>query len=216
MSGRDEAETFELLAKSPFAPLFQDDLREWALRQNRRHALEQLEERYREYAAAPSPTTGNIAIRALLKACRLFDLTARHARLFAELGRVDNDAAALVQLVIQRRGDTQPIRERRNRDAKRRRQGLTQEQEIMFFLRVGIYREANDCGLPDAFQAVANCDDAKLFTDDDLARRSVGTVRAAWAKWAKRYRDAGKTTVIYGPDNDRRSFNLRKPGRPKK
>ncbi len=211
-----DEELIEHLAASPFASLLQVDLKDWALRQNRGNALKLLEERYSAYAAAPSPKSIRRAFRALLECCRLFDLTGRHARLFAELGRVDDEAPASVQLSIKRRGDTQPIREKRNRDAKRRRRSLTEAQEFMFFLRVGSYREATACGLPAAFKAVANCEDAASYTDGDLARRSVATVRASWEKWVKRYRDKGITTVKYGPETDIRSFTLRKPGRPKK
>jgi len=173
---------------------------------NRRLAWERLERAYAAYRAAPAePQTRFAAMRALVKICRLLDLSGKHAALIAELGRIDDEAPAHWQLVLQPRKPTRPHREKQREDKARHTRSMSQGRKWRRFMAVMDRIEAAET-LPNACAAVAAAEGAV----------DAETVRQDYLAIAGQYRRAGYEVVEFGNDDALRRISLPRRGRPRK
>ncbi|MDP3675260.1 MAG: hypothetical protein Q8R44_09205 [Novosphingobium sp.] len=175
---------------------------------NRRFAFEALERAYLTYAGNPSDRSMSFAaLRALVKACRLHGLGGDHAGMFAELGRVDDEAPATWQLVLQRRKPTRPHREKRKLDKARKTESARQSRHWRRFAAVMDKIAAGDVGLQTACEEVA-LEEGKNF--------DWPAVRADYLVIATQYRRAGLEAAEFGNDDAIRKIALPRRGRPTK
>src|SRR5215212_7289042 len=114
-----------------------DSFESFFLRVNRSHSWDVLERAYAAYAAGPTePGSRFAALRAIVKMCRLHDLGSSNAAMFAELGRVDDEARSTWQILIQRRKPTRPKREKQTRDKELRVRSRAQSRRWRRFIGV--------------------------------------------------------------------------------
>src|SRR5688572_14679614 len=159
---------------------------------NRRHAFDLLDRAYMAYATDPGDAGKRfVALRCLTKLCRLHDLGRDHAAMFAELGRVDDEAPADWQLVLQRRKPTRPHREKQKLDKVRRTRSLAQSRQWRRFGAVMDRIEAGDA-LPAACAAVAAGEGSNV---------DWKAIRAEYLLIAGQYRRAGLDAAEFGNDD---------------
>lgn len=142
------------------------------------------------------------AYRALVRLCRLHGMTLAHARLLAELGRVDDDAGAKWRLSLDGRSSS-AIREREARERKRDADAATFVRQSRRFAAVLGRIEQKDT-LEEACVAVGEGE------EPPVGERAVARDYRAIAK---AYRDGGIFTVPYKTAD--RLVKLPLPGRPR-
>jgi hypothetical protein len=170
--------------------------------------LDLLERAYAAYTADPeAPGKRFAALRSLLRVCRLHDISGPHAAMFAELGRVDDEAPAVWQLVLQRRKPTRPQREKQKQDKVRRTKSLSSARRWRRFGAVMDKLAVGDMSLQEACTAVA----AEEGKNVDWP-----AVRADYLAIAGQYRRAGLDAAEFGNDDAIRRIALPRRGRPPK
>lgn len=173
---------------------------------NQRFFFENMLGAYDAYSSEPASRALQFgALRALVRLCRFHDLEPRHVLLFAELGRVDDEAPAQWQLVLQRRKPTRPHRERDSRDRALRNRTRTDSRRWRRFIAV-MDRLDHGGSLKDAWAAVAQ-------SEPNVTAETIG---ADYHVIAKQYRSAGLDAIEVGNDDAVRTIALPRPGRPQK
>jgi hypothetical protein len=103
-----------------------------------------------------------------------------------------------------------------NRERQKRRDGRV---SLDRFFRVLEHRHRTGCGLTDAFEAVANCDDEPVTPSINDTRRlcSPATVHRSYIRWLKHYRSRDFADTYVGVENAPPTIGpLPRRGRPKK
>jgi len=137
--------------------------------------------------------------------CDLHGLTGAHARLFAELGRVDDGASVPLQLLLQPRQPTQAMRERAEREKARDRTDQKWARQQRRFAAVLALFDAGCTKLDEACEKVGESEKPQVGLD---------AVKKDFNKEWKRWREAGIYDVPFRVSGN--TVRPPSPGRPKK